>query len=158
MVKNDDIKTIVTTIVSEIKGELKKEIIQEMQEAHSKEITTTFTAKVRAQFDNKIDIKSKEFESRTKEISDGMNMDLDALKERFHEQLKKFRALKDNMKRYKILTETAYTLAYQNQQYSQKNNNMSYGATVGESAANSNLIKVKIFDRLSCIYIYAVMF
>ena len=31
MVKNDDIKGIVTTIVSEIKGELKNEIIQEVK-------------------------------------------------------------------------------------------------------------------------------
>ena len=122
MVKNDDIKSIVTTIVSEIKGELKKEIIQEVKEELSKEIATTVTAKVRAEFDNKIDTKTKEFESCTKEISDGMSMDLDALKEKFHEQLKELRSLKDNMKRYQILTETAYTLANQNQQYSQKNN------------------------------------
>ena len=46
-----------------------------MQEALSKEIATTVTVKVRAEFDNKIDTESKEFGSRTKEISDGMSMD-----------------------------------------------------------------------------------
>lgn len=122
MVKNDDIKSIVTTIVSEIKGEIKNEIIKEVKEALTEELTSTVTAKVRNEFDSKIDTKAKEFESCTKDISEGMNMDLDALKEKFHEHLKELRSLKDNLKRYQTLTETAYTLANQNQQYSQKNN------------------------------------
>ena len=58
MVKNDDIKSIVTTIVSEIKRALKKEISQEVKEALSKEIATTVTAKVRVEFDNKIHTKT----------------------------------------------------------------------------------------------------
>ena len=41
-------------------------------------------------------------------------------KQKAHEQLKELRSLKDNMKRYQT-TETAYTLANQNQHYSQKN-------------------------------------
>lgn len=122
MVKNDDIKSIVTTIVSEIKGKIKNEIIKEVKEALTEELTSTVTSKVRNEFDSKIDTKAKEFESCTKDISEGMNMDLDALKEKFHEHLKELRSLKDNLKRYQTLTETAYTLANQNQQYSQKNN------------------------------------
>ena len=74
------------------------------------------TDKVRAEFDNKINTKTKEFESHTQELSDGMNIDLDALKEKFHKQLKELRSMKDNMKPYQILTETAYTLVNQNQQ------------------------------------------
>lgn len=38
MVKNDDIKNIVTTFVSEIKGELKNEIIKEVKEALTEEL------------------------------------------------------------------------------------------------------------------------
>lgn len=126
MMKKDDIKNIVTDIVSEIKGELKKEIITEVitevKDTLTKELSTTVTTQVKDEFIKEIDEKSKIFESRTKEIADGMNMDMNDLKEKFHEQLAELRYLKANLQEYKSLTVTAYTQANQNMQYSQKNN------------------------------------
>lgn len=119
MMKKDDIKNIVTDIVSEIKGELKKEIITEVitevKDTLTKELSTTVTTQVKDEFIKEIDEKSKIFESRTKEIADGMNMDMNDLKEKFHEQLAELRYLKANLQEYKSLTVTAYTQA--NQKY-----------------------------------------
>lgn len=122
MVKNADIKDIVTKIVSEIKSEIKKEIVEEVKATLKQELTEGVTVQVKTEFENKIDSKTKEFESHTKDIADGVNMDLTALREKFHDQLKELRTLKDSLKRYQAMTETALTLANNNQQYSQKNN------------------------------------
>lgn len=88
MVKNDDIKSIVMMIVFEIKGEIKNEIIKEVKEVFIEEFMFIVMVKVRNEFDSKIDIKVKEFEFCIKDILEGMNMDLDVLKEKFYEYLK----------------------------------------------------------------------
>lgn len=101
MVNKDDIKNNVTNIVSEIKGELKKEIITEVitdvKDTLTKELSTTVTTQVKDEFSKEIDEKSKIFESRTKEIADGMNMDMNDLKEKYHEHLAELRNLKANL-------------------------------------------------------------
>lgn len=122
MVKNADIKDIVTKIVSEIKTEIKKEIVEEVKATLTQELTESVTVQVKTEFENKIDSKTKEFESHTKDIADGVNMDLTALREKFHDQLKELRTFKDSLKRYQAMMETALTLVNNNQQYSQKNN------------------------------------
>jgi phage-related minor tail protein len=60
--------------------------------------------------------------SETKEITDGVNMDITNIREKFQEHLKELRSMQSQMKQCKSLTESALTLANQNQQYSQKNN------------------------------------
>ena len=122
MVKKDDIKSIVTAILSEIKGEIKKEIVAEVKETVSQEIINSVRAQVKDEFENKLDEKAKSFIFETKEIAQGVNLDIANIRERFQEQLKELRTLQNAMKRYKSLTETALTIANQNQQYSQKNN------------------------------------
>jgi sugar-specific transcriptional regulator TrmB len=118
MVRKDDIKTMVTAIVAEMKAEIKKEIIAEVKETLTKEITDSVKSQVRDDFENKIDQKAKTFMSETKEIADGVNMDITNIWEKFQG----LRSMQSQMKQYKSLTESALTLANQNQQYSQKNN------------------------------------
>jgi hypothetical protein len=122
MVRKDDIKTLVTAIVAEMKAEIKKEIIAEVKETLTKEITDSVKSQVRDDFEHKIDQKAKTFMSETKEIADGVNMDITNIREKFQEHLKELRSMQSQMKQYKSLTESALTLANQNQQYSQKNN------------------------------------
>lgn len=122
MVKKDDIKSIVTAILAEMKGEIKSEIIAEVKESLTKEITEDVKMHVKGDFESQIDQKAKAFASQTKEIADGMNLDLTNIREKFQEQLREMRSLQESMKHYQTLTETALTLANQNQQYSQKNN------------------------------------
>lgn len=122
MVQKDDIKNMVTTILSEMKGEIKNEIIAEMKDTLTKEITESVKSAVKDDFERKIDQKAKSFVSETKEIAEGVNMDLNDIREKFQEHLKEIRSMQNAMKRYKSLTESALTLANQNQQYSQKNN------------------------------------
>lgn len=50
-----------------------------------------------------------------------MNMDLTVLREKLLDQLQELRTLKDTLKLYQAMTETALTLANNNQQYYQKN-------------------------------------
>lgn len=113
MVKKDDIKNIVTDIVSEIKGELKKEIITEVitevKDTPTKELSTTVTTQVKDEFIKEMDEKSKIFELRTKESANRMNMDMNDLKEKFHDHLAELRDLKANLQQYKSLTVTAYS-------------------------------------------------
>lgn len=49
-------------------------------------------------------------------------MDLTYLQEKFHDQLEELRTIKDSWAQYQAITETVITLAYNNKQYSQKNN------------------------------------
>lgn len=49
-------------------------------------------------------------------------MGLTYLQEKFHDQLEELRTIKDSWTQYQAMTETAITLAYNNEQYSQKNN------------------------------------
>lgn len=80
------------------------------------------TESVRENFDLKIDNKTKEFECQEKEVSYGFNLDFDTLREKFHEQNKELRSLKETIKECKEISLDALKLANQNLQYSQKNN------------------------------------
>ncbi|XP_062599015.1 uncharacterized protein LOC134260484 [Saccostrea cucullata] len=122
MVSKDDVKGMVTSIVTELKGELKNEILAEVKESLIPEVKQSVTEQVKKEFGEKIDKKTKEFQDQTKDISEGFNLEFETLKEKFHEQAKELRALKEHLKRYQYLTETAVTLANSNQQYSQKDN------------------------------------
>lgn len=122
MVKKDDIKSIVAVIMSEMKGEIKNEIISDVKETLTKEVIESVKAQVKDEFESRVDQKVKTFVSKTKEIEDGVNMDLINIREKFQEHLKELRSLQSTMKRYRSLTESALTLANHNQQYSQKNN------------------------------------
>lgn len=53
----------------------------------TKELSTTVTTQVNDEFIKEIDENSKIFESRTKEIADGTNMDMNDMKEKVHEHL-----------------------------------------------------------------------
>lgn len=55
-----------------------------MKDTLTKELSTTFTTQEKDKFIKEIDEKSKIFESRTNEIADGMKMDMNDLKEKFH--------------------------------------------------------------------------
>ena len=122
MVKNTDIKSIVTTIVSEMKNEIKREVITEIKESLTKELQESVTAQVKEEFENKIEEKTKEFKTQTKDIADGFNLDFESLREKFHDQLRDLRSLKENVKKYQSTADKALSLANHNQQYSQKNN------------------------------------
>ena len=101
MVQKDDIKNMVTTILSEMKGEIKNEIIAEMKDTLTKEITESVKSAVKDDFERKIDQKAKSFVSETKEIAEGVNMDLNDIREKFQEHLKEIRSMQNAMKRYK---------------------------------------------------------
>lgn len=58
-----------------------------MKDTQTKELSTTVTTQVKDEFIKEIYEKSKIFESRTKEIANGMKMDMNDLKEKFHEHL-----------------------------------------------------------------------
>lgn len=88
----------------------------------TKELSTTVTTQVNDEFIKEIDENSKIFESRTKEIADGTNMDMNDKKEKVHEHLAELRNLKANLQQYKSLTVITYAQASKNMQYSQKNN------------------------------------
>ena len=122
MVKKEDIKNIVTVILSEMKGEIKKEIISDVKESLTEEIIESVKTEVKSEFESRVDQKVKTFVSKTKEIEDGVNMDIANLREKLQEQLKELRSLQNTLKNYRTLTESALTLANHNQQYSQKNN------------------------------------
>jgi ATP-dependent phosphoenolpyruvate carboxykinase len=55
---------------------------------------------VQGDFENQNDQKAKAFASQTKEIADGMNMDITNIRENFQEQLREMRSLQELMKRY----------------------------------------------------------
>lgn len=67
----------------------------------------------------KIETKTNEYESHVKDISDGFNLDFETLREKLNNQA---RELRSNLKYIEHTSETVLTLAYQNQQYTQKNN------------------------------------
>ena len=69
MVKNTEIKCIVTTIVFEMKNEIKREVITEIKDSLPKELQESVTAQVKEEFENKIEEKTKEFKTQTKDIT-----------------------------------------------------------------------------------------
>lgn len=79
---------VITKIVSEKNSENKKEIVEEVNENLSQELTESIPVQVKTEFENKIDSKTKEFESHTNDIADGVN--IKSLREKFHDQLHKF--------------------------------------------------------------------
>ena len=61
------------------------------------EVKQGVTDQVKRQFESKIDRKTKEFQDQTKDISDGFNLDFETLREKFREQAKELRTLKETM-------------------------------------------------------------
>lgn len=55
-----------------------------MNNTLTKELSTTVTTQVKDKFIKEIDEKPKIFESHTNKIADGMKMDMNDLKEKFH--------------------------------------------------------------------------
>ncbi|XP_078314714.1 uncharacterized protein LOC144619735 [Crassostrea virginica] len=114
MVKKSDIKDIVSAILSELKGEIKEEIISE--------IKGEIKGEIKQEFETKLEEKAKHFELQSKEIADGLNLDLETLREKFHAQSSEFRRMSQQLKQCLFTAESALKLSNNNQQYSQKNN------------------------------------
>lgn len=62
-----------------VKSEMKQEIVNETK----KDLEKSINNRVKEEFEDKIDDKCSEFETQTKEISDGFNLDLNTLREKF---------------------------------------------------------------------------
>lgn len=62
-----------------VKSEMKQEIVNETK----KDLEKSINNRVKEKFEDKIDDKCSEFETQTKEISDGFNLDLNTLREKF---------------------------------------------------------------------------
>lgn len=122
MVKKSDVKALVSEILLELKNEIKSEIKQEIVDEMKKDFEESIKNKVKKEFEDKIDEKCKEFETQTKEISEGFNLDFDTLREKLNSQASELRSLNDKLKQCESAAQSAMTLANQNQQYSQKAN------------------------------------
>ena len=126
-IKNNMVcKSEIKDIVSSILNELKVEIIAEVKATVLNEIKTN-TAKeikedVKKEFEQELEKNTKEYRNQVKEISDGVNLDIETLREKFCEQAREMRGMKENLKSLQIRTDSALRLANQNQQYSQKCN------------------------------------
>lgn len=57
-----------------------------------------------------------------RKLADEFNLDLDTLQEKLHSQAGNIRYLQDKLKDCKVTSQSAPSLANQNQQYPQKNN------------------------------------
>lgn len=103
MVKSDDIKNIVTDIVLEIKDELKKETRDDHRDEWyaNKRNPQLHTTQMKYGFIKEKSEKTKIFKWHTKEIADRINMDMNDLKEKFHEQLADLQNLIANLQQYK---------------------------------------------------------
>lgn len=66
------------------KKEIITDVITEVNNTLTKELSTTVKTQVKDKFIKEIDEKPKIFESHTNEIADGMKMDMNDLKEKFH--------------------------------------------------------------------------
>lgn len=118
MVKKSDIEEIVLAIVSKLKEEIKTEIKEEIKE----EIKAEIKAEIANGLEQKLDENSKRFNTMTKEMSDGFNLDFENLREKFHKQASEFREMSQQLKKCLFTAEAALKLSNSNQQYSQKNN------------------------------------
>lgn len=126
MVNKNDVKELVTSIIaevkSELKNELKQEILTEVKQTMKETLESEITEKVEKTLDKKIDIKAKDLEYTVKEVADGVNLELETLREKFVQQNRELRELKENLKQCQIMSGEALQLANHNHQYSQKNN------------------------------------
>lgn len=62
-----------------VKSEIKQEIVNETK----KDLEENIKNRVKEEFEDKIDEKCSEFETQTKGISDGFNLNLNTLREKF---------------------------------------------------------------------------
>ena len=83
-------------------------------------LESEITEKVEKTLDKKIDTKAKDFEHTVKEVADGVNLELETLREKFVQQNRELRELKENVKQCQIMSGKALQLANHNHQYSQK--------------------------------------
>ena len=124
MVNKNDVKELVTSIIaevkSELKNELKQEILTEVKQTMKETLESEITEKVEKTLDKKIDTKAKDFEHTVKEVADGVNLELETLREKFVQQNRELRELKENLKQCQIMSGEALQLANHNHQYSQK--------------------------------------
>ena len=122
MVSKSEIKDIVSSILNELKVEIiadvKTTVLNEIKTNTTKEIKED----VKKEFEQELEKNTKEYKNQVKEISDGFNLDLETLREKFCEQAREMRGMKENLKLLQSRTDSALRLANQNQQYSQKCN------------------------------------
>ena len=97
---------------------MKEEIISEIKN----DLKVSVTAQVQTEFETKIEKQYKDFDFKTRELADGFNLDFDTLREKLHSQARDIRYLQDKLKDCQVTSQSALSLANQNQQYSQKNN------------------------------------
>ena len=103
---------------SEIKQELKQDILTEVRQTLKSEVTD----KLEESFDQKLDKKCKDFERQVKDSADGLNLELETIREKIVGQNRELRQMKEALKHCQTTSGEALQLANQNQQYSQKNN------------------------------------
>ena len=131
MVNKNDVKELVTSIIAEVKSELMKElkqgILSEVKQTMKETLESEITEKVEKTLDKKIDTKAKDFEHTVKEVADGVNLELETLREKFVQQNRELRELKENVKQCQIMSGEALQLASHNHQYSQKKQHQIYG-------------------------------
>lgn len=75
--------------MSKLKEEIKTEIKEEIKE----EIKAEIKAEIANGLEQKLDENSKRFNTMTKEMSDGFNLDFDYLREKLHKQFYKLVSL-----------------------------------------------------------------
>lgn len=118
MVKKSDIEEIVSAILCKLREEIKTEIKEEIKE----EIKAEIKEEIANELEQKLDENSKQFNTMTKEMSDGFSLDFNNLQEKFHKQASEFREMSQKLKKCLFTAEAALKLSNSNQQYSQKNN------------------------------------
>ena len=120
MVNKNDVKELVISIITEVKAELKQELKQEILTEIKQTVKSEITDKLEEKLDLKIDTKTRDFERQVKEITDGFNLDLVTMKEKFIGQNRELSTLKETLKQCQFMAREAMQLSNQNQQYSQK--------------------------------------
>ncbi|KAK3092051.1 hypothetical protein FSP39_024746 [Pinctada imbricata] len=121
MVHKTDIEEIVKKTVKEtvdqLKGEIKSELMSEMKEEIMSELKTEMDECIgesAANLSEKIGVNSEKV--------DGINLDVDVLREKIVKQSTEIRHLQENLNKTSKMVQSALQLANHNQQYSQKNN------------------------------------
>jgi hypothetical protein len=125
MVNKNDVKEIVVAIINEVKSEIKQELKQDILTEVRQTLKSEVTDKLEESFDKKkLDKKCKDFELQVKDSADGLNLELETIREKIVGQNRELRQMKEALKHCQTTctSEEALQLANQNQQYSQKNN------------------------------------
>ena len=122
MVNKNDVKEIVVAIINKVKSEMKQELKQEILTEVRQTLNSEVSDKLEERFDQKLDKKCKDFERQVKDSADGLNLELETMREKIVGQNQELRQMKEALKHCQTTSGEALQLANQNQQYSQKNN------------------------------------